>query len=143
VSRAQSIVRLTAALAVVGLLAAGAVAQEEEDDDFHLGVIEYDISCFSCHGIDGRGDGPDAAQLAKKPADLTGVARANGGVFPAERLALVIDGRAIVAAHGAREMPVWGERYRVPVPDADGNVEEEARARIAALVRYIESLQSP
>jgi mono/diheme cytochrome c family protein len=138
----QSTAGLRPIVALAGLLAtAGAGAQE--NDDFHLGEIEYEISCLSCHGIDGRGDGPDAAHLDTKPADLTSIARANGGVFPAERLALVIDGRELLAAHGAREMPVWGERYRVPVPGVEGefDFEADARAKIDALVRYIEGLQ--
>jgi mono/diheme cytochrome c family protein len=30
----------------------------------------YRAQCAPCHGVDGRGDGPDAALLAKKPTDL-------------------------------------------------------------------------
>lgn len=120
-------------------------AQDAEDDDLHLGAIEYEISCLPCHGIDGRGDGPAAEHLEPRPTDLTAIARLNDGEFPAEGLALVIDGRAIVAAHGARTMPVWGERYRAPIPGVDDqdSAESDAQARIAALVRYIETLQEP
>ena len=39
-------------------------------DDLHLGVIEYEISCLPCHGIDGRGDGPLAKSLTTAPKDL-------------------------------------------------------------------------
>jgi hypothetical protein len=42
----------------------------------YLGVIEYEVSCLSCHGDEGRGDGPDAEFLENEPADLTGIAKA-------------------------------------------------------------------
>lgn len=130
-------------ISVVSLLTEGAFAQEDEEEVFDLGITEYEISCLSCHGVDGRGDGPDAQHLQTKPADLTQIAKANGGTFPGELVAMIIDGRAIVAMHGAREMPVWGERYRRPVPDLDWNTEQEAQSRIDALVDYVESLQEP
>ncbi len=122
----------------------GAKAQDEPDD-FHLGIIEYEVSCLPCHGDEGRGDGPDAKYLAIRPSDLTGLAKANDGTFPTEGVAIVIDGRAIVAAHGPREMPVWGERYRIPIADEEGewDMEQAARGRVDALIRYVESLQKP
>jgi len=75
---------------------------------------------------------------------LTGIAKGNGGEFPAERLRMVIDGRALVADHGPRAMPVWGERYRSLASEAGvADTEEEVRTRIEALVQYVESLQEP
>lgn len=57
---------------------------------------------------------------------------------------MVIDGRTIVADHGPRAMPVWGERYRLLASEAGiGDAEQEARTRIDALVKYIGSLQAP
>jgi mono/diheme cytochrome c family protein len=35
--------------------------------------------CASCHGADGKGDGPMAKSLKVKPADLTRIAARNGG----------------------------------------------------------------
>lgn len=121
-------------------LATGLLARAE---DPHLGITEYELSCMPCHGIDGRGDGPRAKFLMNAPTDLTKITERNNGVFPAERLAEIIDGRAIVAAHGQREMPVWGHRYRVRIePDeSSSQVERRGRAHIAALVEYIRSLQ--
>lgn len=40
--------------------------------------------CASCHGPQAKGDGPVAAAMQKKPADLTGIAKRNGGKFPTE-----------------------------------------------------------
>jgi hypothetical protein len=118
-------------------------ADQEADDYYHYGVIEYEMSCLPCHGVNGKGDGPLARRLKTQPPDLTQIERLNDGVFPADRLKLMIDGREIVAAHGPREMPVWGERYRRPVPDAEAewDIEAVARLRIDALVSYIEGMQ--
>ncbi|MCB1501740.1 MAG: cytochrome c [Bauldia sp.] len=116
-------------------------AQQDEEEIVDLGITEYELSCMSCHGVDGRGDGPDARYLETKPADLTQITMRNGGTFPADRVATIIDGRTVVATHVPREMPVWGERYRRPLPDADWDTEQEALSRIDALVDYVKSLQ--
>ena len=112
-------------------------------DDPHLGIIEYEISCMPCHGVDGRGDGRMARTLNTAPADLTQIAKANNGKFPFNKVTEIIDGRAIVAAHGAREMPVWGDRYRkrVDPTESAATIEQRARTQIAALARYLESIQ--
>jgi mono/diheme cytochrome c family protein len=64
--------------------------------------------CASCHGALGLGDGPVARSLSPRPADLTTLARRNGGKFDPQAVMATIDGRNAVAAHGPREMPVWG-----------------------------------
>jgi mono/diheme cytochrome c family protein len=35
------------------------------------GKLLYDLNCSLCHGPQGKGDGPVAAQLIRKPPDLT------------------------------------------------------------------------
>jgi mono/diheme cytochrome c family protein len=35
-----------------------------------LGQKLFTANCFTCHGAEGKGDGPGAAALEKKPADL-------------------------------------------------------------------------
>lgn len=114
-----------------------------------IGKEEYDSNCATCHGRSGKGDGPQAEFLPTKPADLTKLAKKNGGVFPASRVHEVIDGRLEVAAHGSREMPVWGKEFlfdESPGPE-DGTVEtfseveSRVNARIQALVDYVARLQ--
>jgi hypothetical protein len=114
-------------------------------DDEHLGIAEFEIACMPCHGIGGRGDGPLAGTLKVAPADLTRIAKSNQGKFPSKKVAEIIDGRATVAAHGARDMPVWGDRYRVATEGGESprKVEQRARTQINALVRYLEAIQEP
>ncbi len=98
----------------------------------------YRASCASCHGLTAHGDGPMAPQLKHVVPDLTGYTARNGGVFPSARLEQVIDGRG-VASHGTREMPVWGDAFRSA---KGGPSAEMVKARITAIVRYLESLQA-
>jgi mono/diheme cytochrome c family protein len=93
--------------------------------------------CATCHGVDARGAGPLASQLRHLPPSLTSYAVRNGGVFPAERVRAVIDGRS-VASHGDREMPVWGDAFK---RTRGGLSEDAAKARIDAIVKYLEAIQ--
>lgn len=113
-------------------------------DDEHLGLIEYEVACLPCHGVDGRGDGPLGPSLKTRPSDLTRISKSNGGRFPTSKITEFIDGRASVAAHGSRDMPVWGDRYRVSSsPDeTQREVEQHALAQMNVLVRYLEAIQS-
>lgn len=92
--------------------------------------------CASCHGDDGRGNGPVGPALNVKPADLTTIAQRHGGVFPSPRVRAIIAGADLVLAHGSREMPIWGPIFHQIEQDQDlGNV------RLQNLVIYIESIQ--
>ena len=95
--------------------------------------------CASCHGRDGKGQGPAATALKAPPTDLTTLAREHGA-FPRARVAAVIGGESSVPflpSHGSREMPVWGPIFRYLDPDR-----RAADARIENLVAHIESLQA-
>jgi mono/diheme cytochrome c family protein len=105
-----------------------------------LGAEAFPRYCASCHGIRAVGDGPAAVALVKRPADLTRIAERRGGKFPDGEIARFIDGRFSVAAHGSREMPIWGERFGEAIPDS-GVAEEVSRGRIAVLVEYLKSIQ--
>lgn len=94
--------------------------------------------CASCHGPDGKGHGPVEQALKASPPDLTAIARRNGGRFPAQRVEAILEGAVdpTLAAHGSRAMPVWGPIFRA----LDAN-DKANRARVASLVRHLESLQ--
>ena len=106
--------------------------------DSLAGRDSFELYCAACHGSDGRGGGPVAAELRTRPSDLTLLARRNDGAFPRDAVREFIVGTARpLRAHGTIEMPVWGPMFRVFESDA------RVRERIANLVTYIERLQQP
>ena len=93
--------------------------------------------CASCHGVAATGRGPAAPALKAQVADLTVLARNNRGQFPAAYVREMIVGDKVVAAHGSREMPIWGPVFHQIESDVDrGNV------RLENLVKYLESIQT-
>ena len=136
-------VALAIAAAIAVLVFANRAASDDSGGEDPIGLTEYEIACMSCHGLDGKGDGPKARTLSTMPADLTGIASRNGGVFPARAIYDMIDGRGIIPAHGQRDMPIWGDRYRkTGDPGEDpAAVDQRARDLMQALVDYIESIQ--
>ena len=116
-----------------------------------IGSDEFRISCTSCHGIGGKGNGPLANYLTVKPTDLTMLAKNNGGQYPNlkaghypfYRVFQIIDGRTLVSGHGDRAMPVWGNRYTIDEGIKSGpmGVEKAVRGRILELVYYIQMIQ--
>ena len=120
--------------AVLGVTAWG---QESIPMTFSLSGAEmYTTWCASCHGASGKGDGPTAAALKTKPADLTQLAKKNGGKFPTDRVKGYIEGASVVPAHGSREMPVWGAFFR-KIGD-----EKAVTYRLVTLTNYVETLQA-
>jgi mono/diheme cytochrome c family protein len=90
-------------------LAVGTSAGATEKDAGRELYVQY---CSSCHGKDGRGNGPVSPQLKIKPPDLTLLAKKNKGIYPLDDVMKAIDGRRLVRAHGDREMPVWGGGFQ-------------------------------
>jgi mono/diheme cytochrome c family protein len=96
----------------------------------------FQFYCATCHGSDGKGAGPLAPSLRTRPADLTQIARHNGGRFPHVAIVRFIDGTAPVAAHGSPDMPVWGPIFR-----ALDRSDARAKIRIENLASYLETIQ--
>jgi mono/diheme cytochrome c family protein len=108
------------------------------------GKLEYRRHCAQCHGPNGRGDGPVAAVLTKKPADLTQITKGHAGMFPEEWVRKYIDGSEMVAAHGTSEMPIWGLAFTKGGPTATTKrTQSEVDKRINLLLDYIKSIQEP
>jgi len=98
----------------------------------------YRTYCASCHGTSARGDGPLASAMSKKPADLTEIAKRNGGVYPSELVFKTIDGKQPVRGHGGPDMPVWGDAFSKARDVGDA---ERVKAVIQSLVDYLGSIQ--
>jgi mono/diheme cytochrome c family protein len=96
--------------------------------------------CASCHGTEARGDGPVAPHLNMQVPDLTQLSKRAGGSFPAERVREIIDGRAVLPAHGTRPMPVWGYELEAQIPPEEPG-REIAQDLIDRLVEYLHSIQ--
>ena len=97
----------------------------------------YTAYCASCHGADGKGDGPAAPALKMPATNLTTLAVKNGGTFPAAHVATEIQGGAVAPAHGSKDMPVWGPVFMT----MGGHSAAQAQLRIRNLTNYLESIQ--
>lgn len=102
------------------------------------GASLYVAYCAVCHGSEARGDGPLASGLTVRPSNLRRLALANGGEFPADRVRGFIDGRDLPLAHGTREMPIWGEAFKV---SRGAYGERRVQERIDALLSWLRTLQ--
>ena len=98
------------------------------------GAAMFQSYCAACHGKAAKGDGPAAAALKKAPADLTKISARNGGKFPEVQVKRYIEGLDDVAAHGTRDMPMWGSLFR------DLN-RDTAQIRVQALSDYLKGMQ--
>ena len=105
------------------------------------GQREYQAYCATCHGTQGKGDGPMGTILAVVPVDLTQIRKRNNGEFPFWRVYELIDGRDMVRGHGARGMPVWGAYF---LSEEGGGYLDEDRVigRVMGLVYYLQSIQA-
>jgi len=133
-----------AGAALLGMTTA-AIAADKPD----WGKREYDSNCAVCHGKLGKGDGPYAGMVdTRGGADLTQLAKKNGGVFPIYKVTQTIDGRHLVKVHGPRDMPIWGTDYLIDVREKQASAETpfDAEAmvtyKIYALAEYIARLQA-
>jgi mono/diheme cytochrome c family protein len=111
-----------------------------EDYTSMSGEQLYRRFCASCHGVQGRGDGPVAASFRVEVPDLTQTASRMHGTDVRDRIVRIIDGRYIIGAHGTRIMPVWGEdlaRLEIGNPEA----ERASQLMITRLADYVTSLQ--
>jgi len=129
-------------LLLAALFSASPVLQASDLKPFldYNGDQLFQRFCASCHGKLGYGDGPVAPSIKVMIPDLTQLSQRAGGRFPADRVREIIDGRAVLPAHGTRPMPVWGYELEAQVPE-DQSGREVAQGLIDRLVEYLRSIQ--
>jgi mono/diheme cytochrome c family protein len=103
------------------------------------GAYGFRTYCASCHGVDGKGEGPLAENLRFHPPDLTLIAKRSGGEFPADKMARIVDGRNPLKGHGGPDMPVWGDAFRNAETGYD---DVSVKAKIRGIVDYLKSIQA-
>jgi mono/diheme cytochrome c family protein len=94
--------------------------------------------CASCHGTDGKGNGPAAAAMKTVPTDLTQLAKKHGGKYPSNAVSSVLKFGSGPASHGSSDMPVWGPLLQSLDKYHDAIVQQ----RIGNIVTYIGTLQA-
>jgi mono/diheme cytochrome c family protein len=99
----------------------------------------YQEYCAACHGVKADGNGPAAAACKVKPANLTGMAKSNGGKFPYYYFYDVVKFGTHMAtpAHGSPDMPIWFPLFL----SLDDRGEGLAMQRMHNVASYVESLQ--
>jgi mono/diheme cytochrome c family protein len=124
---------------VAGASVVAAAAAQETGAAAVAGAATFKTYCSSCHGKEGKGDGPIADSLRYAPPDLTSIAKRNKGKFPADKVFRMIDGREPVKGHGGTDMPVWGDAF---LATHDGYDAAKVQAKITDLVAFLESIQT-
>jgi mono/diheme cytochrome c family protein len=128
-------------VAMIALVLAS-VSARAQDFSSSTGAQLYKRFCSSCHGDRAHGDGTVAKSFKIEVPDLTRIAHRHGGVFPAEQIRKIIDGRKTLPPHGSREMPVWGFEFYQENENA-GYPDPQRRADdlIARLTEFLRTIQ--
>jgi mono/diheme cytochrome c family protein len=117
-----------------------------ERDEVPTGRKDFATFCAACHGTGGKGDGPAAAGLDRKPADLTALSARNGGIFPGTRVMAKIWGYTGVAPgrqDSASPMPEFGPLLQgdlVPHDGGDG-IATPTPERLVGIAEHVRVLQ--
>lgn len=118
-------------------LVLSACAREEVPID--AGRALFVENCAACHGMGGKGDGPLAEGMRRKPTDLTQIAARNGGVWDMAAVMSRIDGYR----QDGGAMPEFGavlEGPTVMVDTGDG-IETPTPQPLFELADYLRRIQ--
>lgn len=127
-------------LALLSMITAASNAQQQEVAE--AGKVPYRQYCATCHGLEGKGNGPMAKLLKVKPANLTQLRVKHDDFFPFWDVYRAVDGRKDIWGHGPRDMPIWGTVFKQEA-GGDPAADLQTYARMLEIVYYIESLQAP
>ena len=126
-------------LVLVSLLAVGSPLHAQS-----AGERLFMENCVACHGVTGRGDGPNAHRLNTPPADLTRIAARRDGVWPMLEVMSILDGY-LKFTNPREEMPVFEGFLDNEMVEFDtGNgVTTMVPAKLVEVASYLETIQDP
>ena len=130
--------RIVAAIAAAPLIFIVTTAFADDVSEGRTLYVQY---CAACHGEKGDGHGPVAKSLKEPTGDLRRLGERYGTPLPAAQIARFIDGRDYVAAHGSREMPVWGERFE-DIWTAKDSSQGDMHQRVMKIIAYLQTIQT-
>lgn len=133
----RAMIALVAVVVAFAVLGADIKKVAPKDTSPASGKQMFDQYCAVCHGKEGKGDGPAKSALKVPPRDLTKLSAQNGGKFPELRVYGAIHGDVEMAAHGSKDMPVWGTVFQSMSHDSGAGTQ----MRVSNLTAYIKSLQ--
>jgi mono/diheme cytochrome c family protein len=106
------------------------------------GKVDFQQNCASCHGADGKGNGPALYTIpGLHPPDLSQLSKNNGGQFPTANVFNSIDGRKKIPSHERLKMPFWGVTMQSEGQEFTAQSDAKVKKRIDDIVSYIESIQ--
>jgi mono/diheme cytochrome c family protein len=115
----------------ISMVPCTAIASVEGKDNF----ASY---CATCHGVDGKGQGPATPALKGPVPDLTTIASRHSGKFDQIAVERLITGAdKAPPVHGSVTMPMWGPVFRCADTDA-----ARVTLRLRQLVKYLQSIQA-
>lgn len=129
------IISLVAALGLGACVIAGA------PEPVPTGAQDFADFCAGCHAISGKGDGEVAATLSRRPADLTLLARRNGGTFPTTQVMAKIWG--YTGGKGSGVMPNFGpllDSDTIPYDGGDG-IMTPTPLRLVQIAEHLQAIQ--
>ncbi|MFA5909186.1 MAG: universal stress protein [Vicinamibacterales bacterium] len=138
VTKGGVVAAVVLAVSLLAPVAASPAAAQDTGRQRVTGAEIYRTYCATCHGPNGRGDGPLADSMRRKPPDLTEIAKRNGGQYPSEVVYRTIDGKQPIRGHGGPDMPVWGDAF---ARSRDGGDAATVKERIDTLVDFVRTLQ--
>jgi mono/diheme cytochrome c family protein len=131
------------AFALTGLLAACLPSFSPQEEAVPSGAEDFAAYCAACHGMGGKGDGPMAATLPKRPADLTTLSARNGGTFPTTRVMAKIWGYSGGGQNGA-VMPDFApllEGAQMVLYDGGDGIPTPTPLRLVQVAEHLKTFQ--
>ena len=131
-------------LACVASVAVSGIACADGNMQLDVGKKQYMKYCATCHGPSGTRHRRHRVASVHEAAHQPDAARrrTTAATFPMMDVIGIVRGDQPIAAHGTREMPVWGEIIGGDPTEEGMYKKDEAEAKILTIGKYLESIQA-